>query len=299
MQRLSFVSLIVLAIMFVGLPITVSSTSAQEEKQSADSTAEDSATQDDESDEATEDDKDDEGDSDGQGDNEAEEAPPQIDSSLFSGLSARLIGPALMSGRIGDLAVNPNDHNEVYAAACSGGVWKSTNGGTTWKPIFDRQGSYSIGCVTLDPQNPSVVWVGSGENNSQRSVSFGDGVYRSRDGGKHWENVGLKQSEHIGMIAVDPTDSNVVYVAAQGPLWNAGGDRGLYKTVDGGKSWERVLHISEDTGVNEVHIDPRDSNTLYASAYQRRRRVWTLIDGGPESAIYKSTDAGKTWRKIT
>jgi photosystem II stability/assembly factor-like uncharacterized protein len=141
--------------------------------------------------------------------------------------------------------------------------------------------------------------VGTGENNSQRSVAFGDGVYKSLDGGQNWENVGLEDSEHIGMITIDPRDSDVVYVAAQGPLWQPGGDRGVYKTNDGGETWERVLHVSDDTGVNEVHMDPRNPDVLYASAYQRRRHVWTLIDGGPESAIYKSIDAGATWRKLT
>ncbi|MEM8678639.1 MAG: glycosyl hydrolase [Planctomycetota bacterium] len=232
-------------------------------------------------------------------DAEEDSTPAQIDNSLFGGLRVRSIGPALMSGRIGDLAVNPDNFDQIYAAACSGGVWKSENGGITWKPIFDNEGSYSIGCVTLDPHNPSVVWVGTGENNSQRSVSFGDGVYRSRDGGKHWEHMGLKESEHIGMIAVHPEQSDTVFVAAQGPLWRSGGERGLYKTTDGGKTWKRVLHISDDTGVNEVHLDPRDPNVLYASSYQRRRHVWTLINGGPESAIYKSTDGGENWRKLT
>ncbi|MCH7705260.1 MAG: glycosyl hydrolase, partial [Planctomycetes bacterium] len=217
----------------------------------------------------------------------------------FAGLKLRSIGPALMSGRVGDFAVNPAKPSQYFVAVCSGGVWKTDNAGTTYKPVFDSQGSYSIGCVTMDPNNPNVVWVGTGENNSQRSVSFGDGVYRTRDGGAHWENMGLKESEHIGMIAIDPRDSDTVYVAAQGPLWRSGGDRGLYKTSDGGKTWDRVLHISDDTGVNEVHMDPRDPDVLYASSYQRRRRVWTLINGGPESAIYKSTDAGATWRKLT
>ncbi len=218
---------------------------------------------------------------------------------VFSSLKARSIGPALMSGRIGDFAVHPENRAHYYVAVCSGGVWKTVNAGTTWKPVFDSQGSYSIGCVTMDPNNHHVVWVGTGENNSQRSVSFGDGVYVSRDGGKSWKNAGLKESEHIGMIVVDPRDSDTVYVAAQGPLWRAGGDRGLYKTTDGGATWTRILHVSDDTGVNEVHIDPRDPDVLYASSYQRRRRVWTLINGGPESAIHKSTDAGATWRKLT
>ena len=222
-----------------------------------------------------------------------------MSAATFAGLELRSIGPALMSGRVGDFAVNPRNPNHYFVAVCSGGVWKTTNAGTMWTPVFDKQGSYSIGCVTMDPDNPNVVWVGTGENNSQRSVGFGDGVYRTRDGGKHWENLGLKESEHIGMILIDPRDSDIVYVAAQGPLWRSGGERGLYKTTDGGATWERILHISDDTGVNEVHMDPGDPDVLYASSYQRRRHVWTLINGGPESAVYKSTDAGATWRKLT
>ena len=216
----------------------------------------------------------------------------------FQGLALRGVGPALTSGRVSDLAVDPRHRKTYYVAAASGGVWKTTNAGNTWKPIFDDQGSYSIGCVTLDPANPLVVWVGTGENNSQRSVGYGDGVYKSLDGGESWTHVGLAESEHIGKIVVDPRDSHVVYVAAQGPLWRDGGDRGLYKTTDGGASWEKVLEISDRTGVSDLVFDPRDPDVLYASAYQRRRRVWTLIDGGPESAIYKSTDAGASWRKL-
>ena len=217
----------------------------------------------------------------------------------FAGLRARAIGPGVASGRVTDIAVNPDDHSEFYVASASGGVWKTNNAGVTFSPIFDHEGSYSIGCIAMDPNDAHVVWVGTGENNSQRSVSFGDGVYKSVDGGHSWKNMGLPDSQHIGMIAVDPRDSDVVYVAAQGPLWNAGGDRGLYKTTNGGETWTRVLYVSDYTGVNEIHMDPRDPDTLYASAYQRFRRVWTLIDGGPESAIYKSTDAGQSWRKIT
>lgn len=221
-----------------------------------------------------------------------------LSAETFEGLAFRAIGPAIASGRIGDLAVNPENAAEYYVAVSSGGVWKTTNWGTTFTPIFDEQASYSIGCITLDPNNPHVVWVGTGENNSQRSVSWGDGVYRSRDGGASWQRMGLEKSEHIGMIRIDPRDSNVVYVAAQGPLWAPGGDRGLYKTTDGGKSWTCVLSISPNTGVSEVHLDPRNPDVLYAAAYQRRRHVWTLINGGPESAIYKSTDAGASWRKV-
>ncbi len=229
---------------------------------------------------------------------EAEKKPGEMAADTFSGLHFRLIGPAVASGRVIAFAVNPKNRAEYYVGVASGGVWKTSNDGTTWTPVFDSENSYSIGAVELDPNDPSVVWVGTGESNSQRSVSYGDGVYRSEDGGRSWKNMGLKKSEHIGRIAISPKDSKVVYVAAEGPLWGAGGDRGLYKTTDGGKTWKDVLTISENTGVADVAIDPGDPNVLYAAAYQRRRHVFTLIDGGPESAIYKSTDAGETWNKL-
>jgi photosystem II stability/assembly factor-like uncharacterized protein len=217
----------------------------------------------------------------------------------WSGLELRGIGPAVTSGRIVDIAVDPTDSKRWFVAAASGGVWKTENAGTTWTPVFDGEGSYSIGCVAIDPRNPSVVWVGTGENNSQRSVGYGDGVYRSEDGGKSWKNVGLKASEHIGKILIHPKDSSVVYVAAQGPLWAPGGDRGLYKTTDGGKTWKTVLTISENTGVTDVIMDPRDPEVLIAAAYQRRRHVFTLINGGPESGLHKTTDGGATWKKLS
>ena len=217
----------------------------------------------------------------------------------WSGLALRGIGPAVTSGRIVDIAVDPTDKKRWFLAVASGGVWRTDNGGTTWTPVFDGEGSYSIGTVTIDPRNPNVVWVGTGENNSQRSVGYGDGVYKSEDGGRSWKNVGLKASEHIGKILVHPEDSNVVYVAAQGPLWGPGGDRGLYKTTDGGKTWNAVLTIDENTGVTDVVMDPRDPDTLVAASYQRRRHVFTLIDGGPGSGIHKTTDGGKTWKKVT
>jgi photosystem II stability/assembly factor-like uncharacterized protein len=217
----------------------------------------------------------------------------------FAGLSMRGIGPAMISGRITDIAVHPKDKAIRYVTAASGNVWKTVNAGTTWTPIFDDQGSYSIGCITLDPKNPLTVWLGSGENNSQRSVSYGDGVYKSVDGGTSWENVGLKASEHISKILVDPRDSSVVWVAAQGPLWSPGGDRGLYVTRDGGATWTKSLDISENTGVTDVVMDPRNPDVMLAASYQRRRHVWTLINGGPESAIHKTTDGGKTWKKLT
>lgn len=221
-----------------------------------------------------------------------------MSSPTFAGLKLRLIGPAFTSGRIVDIAVDPTDRSRYYVAAASGGVWKTTNAGITWTPIFDNEASYSIGVVTLDPKNPLTVWVGTGENNSQRSVSYGDGVYRSDDGGKTWKNMGLKTSEHIGRIVVDPRDSNIVFVAAQGPLWGPGGERGLFKTIDGGKTWKNVLNISENTGVTDLVIDPNNPDTMYAASYQRRRHVYTLVNGGPESALYKSTDAGATWNKL-
>ncbi|MFN0151877.1 MAG: VPS10 domain-containing protein [bacterium] len=222
-----------------------------------------------------------------------------LSAETFSGLELRGIGPAQNSGRVVDIAIHPSDKNTWYVAAACGNVWKTSNAGTTWTAIFDDQGAFSIGCVTIDPNDPHIVWVGTGENNSQRSVAYGDGVYKSVDGGKSWENVGLKESEHIGKIVVDPRNSDVVYVAAHGPLWRAGGDRGLYKTTDGGATWNAILEIDEYTGVNEVVMDPRDPDVLIASAYQRHRRVWTLIDGGPGSGVHKSTDAGATWKKMS
>jgi photosystem II stability/assembly factor-like uncharacterized protein len=232
------------------------------------------------------------------GSKKTEKEESKLSSATLSGLAFRNIGPALTSGRIIDIAVDPTDDNTIFLAVAAGGVWKTTNHGVTWTPVFDGEGSYSIGCVVIDPKNPNVVWVGSGENNSQRSVGYGDGVYKSLDGGTSWQKMGLEQSEHIGKIVIDPRDSNVVYVAAQGPLWSPGGDRGLYKTMDGGKTWNRVLDLGEHTGASDLLVDPRDPDVLIVSAYQRRRHVFTVINGGPEGGIHKSTDGGKTWRKL-
>ncbi len=229
---------------------------------------------------------------------ETEKSPESKLEAKFAGLELRSIGPALISGRIVSIAVHPANRARYYVAAASGGVWKTTNDGASWSPVFEHEGSYSIGSVVLDPRNPAVVWVGTGENNSQRSVGYGDGVYRSDDAGKSWKNLGLKNSEHIARILIDPRNSNHVYVAAQGPLWGPGGDRGLFETTDAGKSWKNILSISENTGVTDVVMAPDNPDVLYASSYQRRRHAWTLIDGGPESAIYKSTDAGATWNKL-
>ena len=231
-------------------------------------------------------------------DKDEKKDPPDPIAKAASGLSFRSIGPAFMSGRIGDIAVDPVKKSTWYIAACSGNVWKTVNAGTTWDPIFDKYGSYSIGCLAIDPRNRHVIWVGTGENNSQRSVGYGDGLYKSVDGGKSFKKVGLDNSEHIAKVLIDPRDSDVVYVAAQGPLWAPGGDRGLFKTSDGGKTWNLVLEIDENTGVTDVHLDPRDPDVIYAASYQRRRHTWVLIDGGPGSGIHKSTDGGETWRKI-
>jgi photosystem II stability/assembly factor-like uncharacterized protein len=226
-------------------------------------------------------------------------ALPQEDGSKpFAGLKARAIGPALTSGRVMSVAVHPTNPGVIYVGSASGGVWKTVNGGASWQSIFDKEGSYSIGWVTLDPRNPHVVWVGTGERNAQRSVGYGDGVYKSEDGGRSFKNVGLQKSEHIGRVVVSPKASDTVYVAAQGPLWAPGGDRGLYKTTDGGKTWEHVLKISENTGVTDVVLDPRNPDVVIASAWQRRRHFYTLVDGGPESALHRSTDGGKSWTKV-
>ncbi len=217
----------------------------------------------------------------------------------FSHLKFRNVGPAVVSGRIVDIEVNPRNTSTYYLAVASGGAYKTTNNGTTFEPIFDSEASYSTACITLDPNNENTLWLGTGENNNQRSVAYGDGVYKSEDGGKSWKNMGLKTSEHIGEIVVDPTNSNVVYVAAYGPLWSAGGERGIYKTTDGGKTWKQVLFVSENTGFSDIQLDKNHPEILYACAHQRRRAEWTYISGGPESAIYKSTDGGTSWDKLT
>ncbi|MCU0445154.1 MAG: glycosyl hydrolase [Microscillaceae bacterium] len=230
------------------------------------------------------------------------QAPKKVDepfkSESFAGLRFRSIGPAVTSGRVSDFAVNPQNHSEYYVATASGGVWKTTNRGVTYTPIFDRQGSYSIGCVSLDPNNSSTVWVGSGENNNQRSVAYGDGVYKSEDAGKTWKNMGLKNSEHISEIIVDPTDPNTIYVGAYGPVWSEGGERGVYKSTDCGNTWTCVKSVSAYTGCNDLVMDSRNPKVLYAAFHQRMRKVHTYIGGGPESAIYKTTDGGATWKKL-
>ena len=239
-----------------------------------------------------------------QKDNATKETKPEqkevfLKSDTYSSLSFRGIGPAVTSGRIGDIAVNPNNKSQWYVVASSGGVFKTDNNGISFYPIFDNQSSYSIGCITIDQNNPNVIWVGTGENNNQRAVGYGDGIYKSEDGGKSWKNMGLANSQHIGRISIDPKNSDIIYVAAYGALWNSSPERGIYKTTDGGKTWKQILFVSENTGFNDVLIDPKNSNIIYAAAHQRRRHEYTFISGGPESAIYKSVDEGITWNKLT
>ncbi len=232
-------------------------------------------------------------------DSERPDEPTSRLAKAIKGLKLRSIGPALMGGRIADIAVDPRRPSTWYVAVGSGGVWKTTNAGTTWTPVFDDQPSASIGCVTLDPTRPDTVWVGTGESVSGRHVAWGSGVYRSRNGGATWDGMGLERSEHIGAILVDPRDGDTVYVAAEGPLWSSGGERGVFKSTDGGTTWTAVLAIDDDTGVTKLAFAPGDPDTLYAAAYQRRRHVATFLGGGPGSGIHKSTDGGTTWRRIT
>ncbi len=224
--------------------------------------------------------------------------PDSLKNISLAGLSFRSIGPAVTGGRVVDIAVNPFNFSEYYVASGHGSLWKTTNSGVTFSPVFDANKSYAIGCVKIDPTNTNVVWVGTGENNNQNNVIFGDGIYKSEDGGKTWNNMGLKESHQIGGIAIDPNNSNIVYAAAYGSSRVSGGDRGIYKTTDGGKTWENVLKISEYTGCYQVHMDPRFSNILYAVAHQRMRNFYTGVYGGPESGIYRSLDNGVTWDKL-
>ncbi len=217
----------------------------------------------------------------------------------LGGLALRSIGPAFMGGRIADLAVHPHRPSTWYLAVGSGGVWKTTNAGTTWTPIFDQQRSYSIGCIALDPSRPETVWVGTGEAVSGRHVAWGDGVYRSLDGGVTWEHMGLERSEHIAAILIDPRDGNTVHVAAEGPLWSSGGERGLFRTTDGGATWEATLTVDEDTGVTSAVFAPDDPDTIHAATYQRRRNVRAFMGGGPGSGIHTSSDGGDTWTRAT
>lgn len=228
---------------------------------------------------------------------ETEEAPDAF-AQAARGLKFRHIGPAAISGRISDIAIHPDEPHTWYLATASGGLWKTRNAGTTFQPIADGEGSYSFGAIAIDPSDPNVIWAGSGENNPQRSVSYGDGLYKSVDAGRSWRNVGLENSEHIARILIDPRDTDVVYVAAQGPLWNGGGERGLYKTTDGGETWTQVMDgIDTWTGVADAVMDPENPDVLIVATWQRARRQWSLIAGGPGSSVYRSVDGGETWAR--
>ena len=223
----------------------------------------------------------------------------QVPESVFDGMSRRDIGPAVMSGRIVDLAVFEDDPSIFYVASASGGLLKTLNAGASWENVFESQPTVSIGDIAINPTDPNLVWVGTGEANNRQSSSWGDGIYKSTDAGKTWRHMGLRETQHIGRIIVDPTDTDIVYVAAVGRLWGANKERGVFKTTDGGVTWQHVLAINENTGAIDLVMDPANSKVLLAAAYQRRRTGWGFNGGGPDSGIYKSVDGGRTWRKIT
>ncbi|MGB9464584.1 MAG: hypothetical protein WBR10_05685, partial [Candidatus Acidiferrum sp.] len=214
-------------------------------------------------------------------------------------LEFREIGPAIMGGRIDDFAVVESNPKIVYVGTASGGVWKTTNNGTTWEPVFDKEGVSTIGDIAIAPSDPAVVWVGTGEPNNRQSSSWGDGIYKSLDAGKTWQKMGLTATHHIGRIVIHPRNPEVVYAAALGHLWGPNPDRGVYKTTDGGKTWNQVLKINDDTGVSDIAMDPESPDTLYAAAYERRRTPFGFNGGGPDSGIYKTVDGGATWKKLS
>jgi photosystem II stability/assembly factor-like uncharacterized protein len=214
-------------------------------------------------------------------------------------LDFREIGPAIMGGRVDDVAVVESNPNIVYVGPATGGIWKTTNNGTTWEPLFDKESNPSVGDIAIAPSDPSVIWVGTGEPNNRQSSSWGDGIYKSTDAGKTWKNVGLAATKHIGRVVIHPHNPDVVYAAALGHLWGPNPERGVYKTTDGGKTWTQVLKVNDDTGVSDLAMDPDSPDTLYAAAYERRRTAFGFNGGGPDGGIYKTTDGGVTWKKLT
>ncbi|MCH7474180.1 MAG: hypothetical protein IIA27_05860, partial [Gemmatimonadetes bacterium] len=229
-------------------------------------------------------------------------AQAQVDPEWFSSMAARSIGPAGMSGRVAAVDVVVSDPNIIYVGAATGGLWKSVDGGIAWKPIFDDQGTGSIGAIAINQANPDIVWVGTGEGNPRNSAGVGDGVYKTMDGGQTWTHLGLERSERIHRVVLDPTNPDVAYLGVMGPAWSDGEERGVFKTTDGGATWENVLFISENTGIIELQMDPSDPDTLLAAAYQRERDAFDggepAISSGPESGVYKTTDGGRTWREL-
>ncbi|MGH9175190.1 MAG: WD40/YVTN/BNR-like repeat-containing protein, partial [Vicinamibacterales bacterium] len=216
----------------------------------------------------------------------------------LAGLRLRNIGPANMSGRFVDMDVVESDPYVMYVASSTGGIFRTRDAGITWEPVFEREPVHSVGDIVLFQPNPNIIWVGTGERANRQSVSWGDGVYKSTDAGKTWTNVGLEHSKHIGRIVLHPTNPDIAYVAAQGSVWGAGGDRGIYKTTNGGKTWTRTLHVDENTGATDVAIDPSDPNVLYAAMYQRRRTAFGFDGGGPGSGLWKSVNGGTKWMKL-
>ena len=226
---------------------------------------------------------------------------PSLTTAMLRGLTWRGIGPATMSGRIADVAIarSPGAPDALYVGASIGGVWKSTDLGSTWDPVFDASGGMSsIGDVTVAPSNPNIVWVGTGEANSRQSSSWGDGVYKSMDAGKTWTFVGLKESRHVGRIVIHPTNPDIVYVAALGHLWGSNPERGVFRTRDGGATWEKVLFVNDFTGAVDLVMDPQDPQTIFASMYQRQRTAWGMNGGGTGSGLFRSTNGGSSWTKL-
>ncbi|MBC8066040.1 MAG: glycosyl hydrolase, partial [Chlorobia bacterium] len=229
----------------------------------------------------------------------APKAPVGSVERLLEPLVFRNVGPSVFGGRILDIEVHPKHINTIFAAAATGGIFKTVNNGTTWTPIFDQYGAVSIGDIAISQSNPDILYVGSGENTSTRSAHYGDGVYKSTDGGKTWVNVGLKDSRRIGQVQIDPKNPDIVYVASMGYLYKGGGEKGIYKTTDGGKTWTQVLKSDNDTtGFIDVQMDSKNPKVLYAASHDRLRRAWNIRENGVGAAIYKTTDAGKSWKRL-
>lgn len=218
------------------------------------------------------------------------------DADYFSGLKPRSIGPAGMSGRIACVDVVVANSRTMYVGTATGGIWKSIDGGVTWKPIFDDQSTSSIGDITIDPSNPEIVWIGTGEANPRNSVGVGRGVFKTLDGGKTWQFLGLEKTEKISRLLLNPNNPNMAYVAAMGTTWGENPERGVFKTVDGGTTWEKILFVDDKTGAADLAMDPSNPNRLLAAMWEHRRKPWFFNSGGPGSGLYLSADGGETWK---
>src|SRR5436853_1457063 len=222
-----------------------------------------------------------------------------VEAGVFANLEWRSIGPCNMGGRTADVEGVPGDPNIVYIGTASGGVWKTTNAGTTWTPIFERQGTISVGDIALGPNNPDLVWIGTGESNTRNSVSFGDGVYRSNDGGKTWQHMGLRETRYISRIVIHPTNPDIVYVAAVGHAFGPNEERGVFMTTDGGKTWQKTLYIDREHGACDIEIDPNNPNILYAGMWKFERKPWTFTSGSEKGGLFKSIDGGRRWNQLS